>query len=154
MHTEVFSPRAVRRGLIELIAQVGCTHAITLNSDRAMSKARIKQCFGTFCAEMDREIFGKARVRTIPSGQRFKAFAVPEHLDTNAHLHAHADLSPFIARRLDFERAIYRCWMRSNRAAGSVHVQIIRDDGSASYSLKEARSNDPTYFLSSDFHPL
>lgn len=153
MHENAFYPFAVRRGMIELIENQAYTHALTLNTDRELSIARIKSIFGTFCAKVDRLAHGRQRVGNIPASMRFKAIAFPEHLSTNAHLHALADLSLLKGDEASLRQAVHRCWLQSTRRAGSVDVQPLTSNGFAFYATKEACSSDPTYFLASEFHP-
>lgn len=152
-----FHPYAIRRGLIQLINSQPNTHGLTLNSDRPLSVSRIKSIFSTFCVKLDREIHGTQRVKNIPSADRLNAIAFPEHLETNAHLHALADLSHFDGHgfgNIGLERLLRNCWLQSTHGAGSVDVQRLTSDGYAWYATKATNLIDPTYFLSSDFHPF
>ena len=130
-------------------------HGLTLNTDRQLSLSRLKSIFGTFCHDLDRVILGTPEVRSYPRELRFNAIAFPEHLETNAHLHVHADLRGLSARRTDQQvtEIIYRIWRTATRGAGSVDVQKLQGNGFAWYATKDARGMDPTYLLSSDFHP-
>jgi hypothetical protein len=133
------------------------THALNLNTDRELSHSRIGRIFGTFCHNIDRQILCAQNVRGYPLDLRLNAIAFPEHLETNAHLHGHADLSAFIARGMDepaIAELIRRTWLQSTRGAGSVVVKKLLSTGFAGYSMKAAHATAPAYFLASDFHPL
>lgn len=146
---------SIRHGLVEFIANQPYTHALTLNTDRDLSLRQLRSIFGTFCAKIDRQILGR-NIRQWPSGLRFNAIAVPEHLDTNPHLHAHADLRAYKGWGMDLNaitRDIEMNWRQSTRGAGSAFVTELTSEGYALYSLKEARGTDPVYFLAADFHP-
>jgi hypothetical protein len=156
MHRHPYHPRAIRAGLLELIDSQPYTHCITLNSDRELSRLRMQSIFGTFCAKMDRRIHRRQRLENVPRSIRLNAIAFPEHLTTNAHLHALADFSSLQSQGVDesgLHNAVRECWLQSNRGAGSVDVQRRYSDGFASYAAKDAFSSDPVYFLAADFHP-
>ncbi|WP_298190564.1 hypothetical protein [Novosphingobium sp.] len=151
-----FSHPALRKGMLELISQQPYTHSVTLNADRELTAKNLRSIFGTFCARIDRKIWGHQRVRSVPSADRFQAIAFPEHLSTNAHLHCLADLSSLrnvCGTKTRMERTIRDYWLQSNRGAGSVDVQLLYSDGFGEYAMKDADMSDPVYFLSCDFHP-
>lgn len=155
MQEPACTPRSVRHGLIELLSTRPYTHGLTLNTDRELSLTRLRMIFGTFCHDLDRVILGTPNVRRCPRELRFNAIAFPEHLDTNAHLHVHADLRALSCNRTvpQVRNIIHRVWRTATRGAGSVDVQELQGDGFAWYSTKDARGTDPIYFLSHDFHP-
>lgn len=155
-HPQTLTPRAVRHGLIEFMSKQTYTHALTLNTDRQLTLPRLKSIFSTFCHNLDRAILGQQDVKGYPHQLRFNAIAFPEHLDTNAHLHAYADLRSLTIGQPDERLAaatVYRAWTKSTREAGSVDVQRLRGDGFAWYSTKAMQGTDPAYFLAADFHP-
>lgn len=146
----------LRRGLTAFISEQDYTHAITLNAERALSLRRLESIFSTFCITLDRTICGKQRVTRIPSRDRFRAIAFPEHLETNAHLHVAADLRPlkrYCGSNIRMRQALHFAWMRATHGAGSVDLQPITSSGWANYMVKDVQWNDPIYFLASDFHP-
>jgi hypothetical protein len=150
-----FNP-AFHRGLLQMIKEQPYTHGLTLNADREMNTERIESIFKTFCALIDREMHGVQRVKNIPTNVRLNAIAFPEHLTTNAHLHALADLSCLEDRCKDavkFSRIIYVSWRKASRGAGSTDVQRLTSDGFGKYAAKGARSTDPVYWLARQFHP-
>jgi hypothetical protein len=146
--------KAIRRSLCDLIKSQPYTHALTLNSDRALSQVRLRGIFGTFCHDIDRKMLGRQKVCGYPTHLRFNAIAMPEALETNAHLHVHADLALLLEKfGEDHAREVIRCeWLKATRGSGSVHVDPLYGDGFAWYSTKRFNGLDPVYFLSSDFH--
>lgn len=155
LHYSPYTRRTIRSGIQELIEGQPYTHAVTLNADRELGPRRIRTIFGTFCHKLDREILACQNARQFPQEQRFNAIAFPENLGTNAHLHVHADLRRAAEGRTDQQLfdLIRRCWLQSTRGSGSVDIQQLFGDGWAAYCTKKFSSNDPVYFLSSDFHP-
>jgi len=148
--------RTIRSGLIEFMNSQSYTHALTLNSDRELSVTRIRSIFSTFCVSIVREMLGKQRVGAVSSDDRLNAIAFPEHLESNAHLHALADFSCFIGRGFDHNRLttlVYKTWRCSTHEAGSIDLGPIRSQGYPRYITKLACGRDPLYFLARDFHP-
>ncbi|MBD3746913.1 MAG: hypothetical protein IE932_11950 [Sphingopyxis terrae] len=140
----------------ELLSSSEFTHALTLNTDREMSATRLRDIFKNFCMNVDRVAHGKLNVRGIPSSERLLAIAFPENLTTNAHLHAVVDLDR-LARKLngehELERQLELIWKKATRGSGSAHCKPRPDRGWASYITKKADWTDPTYWISTDFHP-
>lgn len=130
-------------------------HALTLNTDRQLSPSQMGKIFSTFCLNVDRTIHDRKNVHKIPSRDRFRAIALPEHLESNGHLHVAADLAPFFARFPTREAAVpwlTHLWRCASRDTGSVHFVSVRDCGWGEYMTKAISGPDPTYFLSIDFH--
>ena len=145
-----------RPALVSWISSDTYSHALTLNTDRELTLTSVRKIFGLFCREVDRIIHGRNNVRNIPASTRFKAVAFPEHLDTNAHLHLAADLSPLTRLFSSDDRIkchLESAWLKSTRGAGSLHMEPIIDAGWARYLVKDASRTDPVYFLSAQFHP-
>jgi hypothetical protein len=130
-------------------------HALTLNTDRELSAQRMGSIFSTFCLNVDRTIHGRKNVHAIQSCDRLQAIAFPEHLNSNAHLHVAADLTPYLVRFPGVHSAtnwLAHLWRRSSRNAGSIYFAAVCDHGWGEYITKAIRSSDPTYYLSIDFH--
>ena len=60
-----FTHQTIRQGLIEFAKAQPYTHAMTLNSDRQLSRDKIESIFGTFCLEMDRVMLATHPYRTL-----------------------------------------------------------------------------------------
>ena len=132
------------------------THALTLNTDRDLSAARLRAIFNNFCMNVDRAVHDKQRVRKLPSSDRFLAIAWPENLETNAHLHAVADLralADMTSDADDLKSRLATIWHQATRQAGSVHCIPRSDEGWAYYMTKKAHLSDPLYWISTEFHP-
>ena len=157
MDTQIsYNRRAIRAGICDWVAQDNFTHALTQHTDRDLTSNRLRQIFGNFCMNVDRSMHGRARVRDIPTGQRFHAIAFPEHLETNPHLHVAADLGFLLAAKVpshSIERLVHCHWLKATRGAGSVVVESITDAGWARYQTKSLKSPDPLFFIAADYHP-
>lgn len=155
-HTN-YTQQTVRRGLMRFVAKSDFTHALTLNADRELSVGRMRSVFSNLCMNVDRKIHGRQRVRGIPSSERFRAIAFPEHLESNAHLHVSADLrqlEQFFPFSFGLHTFLEETWLKATRGAGSFYMKPMTSEGWAWYLTKQARSPDPVYFLAADFHPL
>lgn len=132
------------------------THALTLNTDRELSAARISGIFSTFCHKIDKAVLGR-NAQSILSENRFRAIAFPENLQTNAHLHVAADLAELGAqcekRPGSMDETLRRLWCQSTRRAGSIDIQEIRGFGWSSYMSKGFIRQDSLYFHSFQYHP-
>jgi hypothetical protein len=150
------NPHNLRPHFAKFFEDQGYTHFLPLNSERPLTVPRIKNIFGAFCKEVDRKMLNVARVEKRPSCERLRAVAVPEHLESNAHLHCLIDLKPLLSRFSDSgecEAFLQSLWKGVSRTGGSIDLQLRTGVGAAAYALKVADRRDPTYFLSSDFHP-
>lgn len=153
--TLAYNGRAVREGILDWLPSLDLPHALTLNTDRALSLTRLGSIFSQACLEIDRVTHGRKNVQSLPSHERFLAIAFPEHLETNAHLHALCNLSSYMNRFPGQSAAVdylEHAWRRSTRGAGSIHLEDVRSPGFARYALKGVLTADSPYFLSSDFH--
>ena len=146
----------VRPALVDWITDMACTHAVTLNIDRELSEARLRQIYSTFCLNLDRKILGRRSVTKMNAALRLRGFAFPENLMTNAHLHCALDLTALATKvgcedQLAF--AILSTWHQATRGAGTVFVRPINNPTAwAKYISKFADRRDPKYFLTEDFH--
>jgi hypothetical protein len=105
---------------------------------------------------MDREIAGRQRVTRLTRDQRLLAIAIPEHLETNAHLHCAIDLTNFYAKFASpviAERRLNELWQKASRSASPPHVTAITSGYWGNYMAKKSDKFDPSYFISTDFHP-
>jgi hypothetical protein len=134
------------------------THAVTLNPNRGTISVRfLEKLFKRFCHEMDREKLRTSRPYRAPASERFEAIAMPEHLESNPHLHLVADLNFLIDRTLTLPSIsflIERTWKRVTMGSGTVDVQILGEGCREKYIANEFDSADHSYFLASDFHTL
>jgi hypothetical protein len=146
----------LRGALCDWIEKQSFTHAITLNTDRELSLAKIERIFGTFCHQLDRFTLGR-KARVLSPELRLRAIAFPENLSTNAHLHVAADLSQTFGRlkgNADQMAQTIRCaWLRSTHGSGSIDMCDYRDRGWGFYMTKGFDRPDAPMFLSSQFHP-
>jgi hypothetical protein len=151
------SPRKrLRYDVCRWIDEAGYTHALTLNSDRELSLAKMRIIFGRFLHELDREVIGKRKVARLSGHLRTRAIAFPENLARNAHLHVAIDLADALAHcgsEAALGRLIYRTWKQSTRGSGTIHLAEFRDGGWSTYMTKDFISLDHPYILSSEFHP-
>lgn len=148
-------PRRLHRALCQWMEHDSYSHAVTLNTDREMSLARIESVFSTFCKLFDKAVLGLRNVRPVPATHRLHAIAFPEHLDTNAHLHCLMDLTFAKSRMSDQEvRDLIRsAWLKSSKGAGSVCIDERTGPGFERYASKHFLKTGGDFFLSSDFHP-
>jgi hypothetical protein len=142
--------RLERLALIDWVADGNYTHALTLNTDRELSPARLKEIFSNFCHRFDRAVLRHRNMKTMPRELRLRAIAFPENLATNAHLHALADLTASVGilgerQALELART---SWLQSTRGAGSFHWAAAPDRGWAGYATKRYNG---TYYLAADF---
>lgn len=146
--------RRERASIVDWAANGNYTHSITLNTDRELSLARIKDICSTFCHEFDRKVYGKRNMRCCPTDLRMRGIFFPENLATNAHLHGAVDLSAamrIFGNDWRLEQEIRRAWLKATQGAGSVAIQPAPDAGWFAYCTKRW---DGTYFVAADFHPL
>ena len=55
--------RRERASIVDWAANDNYTHAITLNTDRELSLARIKDICSTFCHQFDKQVHGQRNMR-------------------------------------------------------------------------------------------
>ena len=65
----------VRPALVDWITDMACTHAVTLNTDRELSEARLRQIYSTFCLNLDRKILGRRSVTKMNAALRLRGLA-------------------------------------------------------------------------------
>jgi hypothetical protein len=82
--------REIRKGYIELIAQILPTHTITFNFGPWVSTGFAHHCMKGFCGRIERVALGRGYYKM--SIGRLIVLGFPEHLDKNPHWHcvAHA----------------------------------------------------------------
>jgi hypothetical protein len=154
-YTPIFTARKVRNGLLEWFDALDLPHALTLNTDRSLTLPRLRSILSRFCLNVDRVCHGRKNVQGVPTADRFLCVAFPEHLETNAHVHALANLHPFISCFPNAKAAtgyLEYIWRQSTRGAGSVFVEEAHNDGFGRYASKGVIAADAPYFLSSDYH--
>lgn len=149
-------PRArARRELIEWMHQRGCTHALTLATNRTLSIERLRRMFRHFCLELDRICLGRKNVASSSPDQRLLAVAFVEHPDTNIHLHILMRMTGWWPDHAlpDAAHQMRVIWDRIIGGAGSTMLVAHADRGWGVYATKDARVLDGDYFLSTDYHP-
>lgn len=145
--------RVERAAIIAWAANDNYTHAITLNTDRELSLARIKDICSTFCHQFDKEVHGQRNMRCFPLDLRMRGIFFPESLSTNAHLHGAVDLSAALrvfGNGWRLEQEVRRAWLKATRGAGSVDLKSQLDSGWFSYCTKRGHDD---HFFAADFHP-
>lgn len=153
-----YRPAIIRHSLVTMMSHDRYGHAITLTLNRGgLGVDWLNSRFKVFCHEIDRLKFNRVRVSKVPSTERLHAIAVPEKVNTNAHLHVVADLGFMVARgylEADIAREVDVIWAKVTNGSGTSDVQPIANDGWAWYATKESFARDHQYFLSSDYHPF
>lgn len=145
--------RRERAAIMDWAANDNYTHSITLNSDRDLSLARIKDICSTFCHQFDKQVHGKRNMRSLPVNLRMRGIFFPENLSTNAHLHGAVDLSAamqVVGNGWRLEQEVRRAWKKATRGAGSVDLKPELDSGWLSYCTKRGHED---HFFAADFHP-
>ncbi|WP_219895079.1 hypothetical protein [Aquisediminimonas profunda] len=146
----------LRSASIDWIANLGCSHALTLNPNRDVTEEKLKKMFRAFCLEVDRYCFGRKTVHKLAPDDRFLAFAFTEHLNSNPHIHAVCRLDGWLpaALSLDDQAAFAACWKKITRGPGSLWFEGCFDTaGWIEYITKEFYRPDHQYILSTGFHP-
>ena len=145
--------RRERATVVDWAANDRYTHSITLNTDRELTFARLKNICSTFCHLFDKRVLGYRNMRQSPLDLRMRGIFFPENLSTNAHLHGAVDLSAamqFFGGDGRLEREVHRAWKKATRGAGSVKLDKAPDGGWFRYCTKR---NYEDYFFAADFHP-
>ncbi|MFO6448235.1 hypothetical protein ACLBKU_13955 [Erythrobacter sp. NE805] len=145
--------RMERDALVDWMGDQPFTHALTLNTERELSSARMRQIFSSFCHQFDKSILGSRNVRSLPTSMRLHAIAFPENLLTNAHVHVFADLGPAISAIGNEREVLERgrcCWLESTKGAGSFHNEPDPDRGWGYYITKRYNGD---FYLAADFWP-
>ena len=154
----VSSRAGQREAMMGWLSQVQFTHAITLafNRERA-NLGMARRMFGEFCLGVDRLLTGKRRVGRLSSCERFEAIALPEHVESNLHLHVAANFHPrhWGGRHLTEgqESKLAAIWLAITKGSGDFDIRPARDGGWARYITKEWFRPDHDYLHSADFHP-
>lgn len=155
-----FEPTAFRRprlrqSLVAWMTQMGCSHAVTLNTNRALTITKLTRMFGEFCLELDRACLGRRNVHLVPAGDRLQGIAFIEHPESNIHLHAALRFACWWPDdRMDELRVvIYRLWSKVLGESGSIDLKPLRDDGWSYYISKAWNFTRDDYLLPSDYHP-
>ena len=144
--------RQERAALVTWMAQDGYSHALTLNTDRELSRPRLERIFSDFCHRFDKTVLGR-NLNRVAQKARLRAIAFPENLSTNAYLHACVDLGPAIAvlgSEAQTLRLAKTIWLQVTHGAGSFCLKAEPDSGWGRYITKRY---DGTFFLSADFWP-
>lgn len=144
--------RQQRTAIVNWTADKRFSHALTLNTDRVLTAAKIGSIFKTFCLEFDRRTQGR-NLKRMPQSARLSAIAFPENLSTNAHLHAFADLnlaSEIVGSQAAAVELARVCWMKATNGAGTFFCKPQPDSGWGRYCTKRFTG---TYYLSADFWP-
>ncbi len=145
--------RRERASIVDWAANDNYTHAITLNTDRELSLARIKDICSTFCHQFDKQVHGQRNMRRFPLDLRMRGIFFPENLSTNAHLHGAVDLSAamqVVGNDWRLEQEVRRAWKKATRGAGSVDLKPELDSGWFGYCTKRGHDD---HFFAADFHP-
>ena len=150
-----FTRRRMRGELVRWLSREGCSHALSLVTNRSLTIPKLTTMFGDFCLELDRACFGKKNVGALPSADRLFAVAFIEHPNTNIHLHALLRLDGWWQTRspVGVDDRIGLIWGSITGGAGSTVLRAIEDEGWGWYSTKEADVRNGDYLLSSDYHP-
>lgn len=150
--TTLHQLREHRAAIVEWMTKGGFSHALTLNTERALSLARLEDIFSNFCHRYDKAVLGR-NLKRADKSNRLRAIAFPEKLSANAHLHAVADLGPAIAILGSEEQAIQlaaKCWREATRGSGSLWPEPEPDRGWNRYITK---CYDGTLLLAADYWP-
>ena len=145
--------RRERASIVDWAANDNYTHSITLNTDRELTLARIKDICSTFCHQFDKRVHGQRSMRGFPHHLRMRGIFFPENLSTNAHLHGAVDLSAamqIVGSDWRLEQELQRAWKKATRGAGSVDLTPEPDCGWFGYCTKRGHDD---HFFAADFHP-
>jgi hypothetical protein len=150
-----FDRRRVRADVVAWIGQMGCSHSVTLNANRALTRDKVTKMFGCFCLELDRACYGRKNVHAIPASDRLRGIAFIEHPETNIHLHAALRLADWWPKKtlISLHVTIDRIWRRITAGAGSTMVKEVCDAGWGYYITKDADLREQQFLLPSDYHP-
>lgn len=150
-----FTRGRMREEMISWIAREGCSHALTLATNRSLTVEKISAMFGKFCLDLDRACLGRKNVTGAPSGDRVFAVAFVEHPDTNIHLHVAMRLDGWWPdqSQADAGDTIEVIWKRITGGAGSTQLDPIEDAGWGRYMTKKAAIVSGDYLLSRYYHP-
>jgi len=151
---DIRSPR-LRRAAIDWMEESDCDYAITLVFNRELPVDIAVKEVGRWLAKLEQRIRG-CRAYRLPPKARIPAFAVPEHLSSNIHVHLALALidgedvtSENIEDILEFAE---RTW-RSMHPAGDFKARrLFEPRGWFRYITKDGRRGSQL-ILGSDFHP-
>lgn len=152
---QAFSRRRMRDEIVRWISREHCSHALTLNVNRAVTVAKLRTLFGLFCLEVDRACLGRKNVHRTPSAERLFAIGFAEHPHTNIHLHAALRLDGWWRHGslLELSEQLRRIWASVTRGPGTIDLKPLSDQGWGRYITKAANVLDGAFLLSHDFHP-
>jgi hypothetical protein len=146
----------LKRPMIEWCTGCAYSHAVTFAFNRSLTVSNASKIFGQFCLELDRYRFGRQNISGEHSLDRFQAHAFIEHIDTNIHIHAAANLDPWLTTPFDniHEAHLQKIWKKATRGSGDLKIDPIDDlRGWAYYMSKEWRFCEQRLILPADFHP-
>lgn len=143
----------LRRETVSWMMRDGCTHAVTLNVNRALSVANLTRMFGNFCLDVDRRCLGRKNVSLVPSKDRLFGFAFWEHPHSNIHLHGAFRLDGWWRPQAPMHLTLDRIWLKITGGSGSTLLTPIRDSGWARYITKAANLRNGNFLLTADYHP-
>ena len=147
-----FGRHRLRSVAVNWIAEQGCSHALTLVANFAITRSGLGDRFGKVCLDLDRACFGIKDVSKLPSRDRLFGIAFPEKMDVHPHLHAALRLEGWWrGTDAELQRTVYRSWMRMTKGAGDFDLQPM-NLGWLRYSTKENRIKQGDYLLSLDYH--
>lgn len=154
-HRPAFTRKRVRRELIAWAQEKGCSHALTLVTNRSLTISRLQKMFGQLCLELDRVQLRRKNVRNALPDDRLFAIAFVEHPESNIHLHVLLRLTDWwqVAPMDEVAKCINTLWRRIVGESASSHLVSDADPGWGWYSSKDADVLSGDYFLSSDYHP-
>ena len=131
-------PRAgLRRAWLDQIEAMQPTHALTLIFNRTVSIDVAQKALRRFFGRIDRDLLGR-RFHRAPASRRTDYVAVPEHLDTNSHVHAMLRVLPERHARIEHLLRDDRSWHWNHRLVpGGTHRLVpLHDEGWAVYATK------------------
>jgi hypothetical protein len=144
--TTVSAPplRAAWRSYLE---SMGATHALTLSLNAPASVEKVQGALKTFFRNLDREILG-ARFHKAPLNHRTHYMAFPEHLDSNAHVHALIRVTPERHARVEYLLREDRSWLWSRVAPRGTHALRALNEvgGWAAYMMKSSGQNGEPFY--------
>lgn len=141
----------VRKAWRDFVKEQKCDLAITFNFNREISIQSATDKVGAFLARMDRHFLGRGWFRK-PADQRVFLLAIPEHLDSNLHIHAVAKLPD---GKIESFLGIARQTWTDLVSSGDIHIATIYDQqGWAQYMTKGIYDDrvQQGAFVSTQFH--
>lgn len=154
-HRPAFTRKRIRGELIAWAQEKGCSHALTLVTNRSLTISRLQKMFGQLCLELDRVQLRRKNVGNALPDDRLFAIAFVEHPESNIHLHVLLRLTGWwqVSPMDSVAKCIDTLWRRIVGESASSHLVSDVDPGWGWYSSKDANVLSGDYFLSSDYHP-